>query len=266
MLITKDFVYVHAPKTGGSFVTDVLFRLYEATWGPLRLLEYRLFGQNVYQHHCYGTFIHRMEKHSPVSDIPEDFSDLAILGTVREPLDLLVSQYEFRWWQRTEFIPYYRRTPVWSRLSDSFPSLSFSDFLVLMDHAYLPPAWLSSGLGYALFLFVRFYCRDARLLIEAIPTMEAYEDRLLRIQEGVKGVTFISTSQLNAGLYEYLSGVGYRADDLSFILAKQPVHPLGRGRTAAQTCDKYFTDSLRHQTMAKERLLTDLLPTLVAAA
>lgn len=67
MLFTDHTVYVHAPKTDGSFVAEVLFRLYGAEWGASRLLEYRLLGKNIYRHHVYGTLIHRYPKHSSVS-------------------------------------------------------------------------------------------------------------------------------------------------------------------------------------------------------
>jgi hypothetical protein len=32
MIFTDRFVYVHEPKTGGTFVTSMLFRLYELRW------------------------------------------------------------------------------------------------------------------------------------------------------------------------------------------------------------------------------------------
>ncbi len=32
MVVTDKFVYIHKPKTGGTFVTDALLRLYEGKW------------------------------------------------------------------------------------------------------------------------------------------------------------------------------------------------------------------------------------------
>ncbi|MFM9072508.1 MAG: hypothetical protein ACKOOC_03770 [Cyanobium sp.] len=262
MLVTDQFVYIHAPKTGGTFVTEVLFRIYEATWGPTRLLEYHLFRRNIFRHHKYGRFIHRFPKHASVSEIPSEYANLAVISTVRDSLDLLVSEYEFKWWQRKEYLPYYRVTPMWQVISSSFPNLSFSDFLSLMRQAFLPKPWLDAGLGYALFTFVRHYCRDSKDVIESLPTIESHEDRLSRIRESVKSINFLSTAQLNIELYALLGRFAYSPDDLQFILDKRRVHPLGRGRSASQTIDQYFTDDLRDSTLKQERLLVDLLPTI----
>lgn len=129
-----------------------------------------------------------------------------------------------------------------------------------MHQAFIPRAWNDVGLGYALCHFVRYYCRDAEKLIDSLPAMEPYEDKLRRLKDSVKDISFISTARLNLELHGRLARLGYAPDDLQFILDKQRVHPLGRGRSAAQTCDKYFTGGLRDQTLKKERLLVDLLP------
>jgi len=270
VLITDKFVYVHAPKTGGTFVTEVLLRIYgariygETCRTPLRCLEYRILGKNVYRHHAYGTLIDRFEKHSPASDIPLKYSDRAIVATARDPLDLLVSEYEFKWWKRREYIRYYRTTPIWNSIASSFPRISFSDFTTLLCQAFLPPAWLEASLGYALYSFVRYYCPDSKRLISTLPTLKSYDDRLLRIKESVKDFKFISASRLNLELHKILQEFSYSPTDLQFILEKQRVHPLRRGRSAAQTCDKYFSDDLRSKTLDQERLLVDLLPMVCA--
>jgi hypothetical protein len=35
MVITDKFVYIHKPKTGGTFVTSALLKLYDGKWSFL---------------------------------------------------------------------------------------------------------------------------------------------------------------------------------------------------------------------------------------
>lgn len=72
MILTKDFVFIHLPKTGGTFITRVLERAAPQSW------------QAQY-----------FEGHPTVQDIPDSHRDLPVIGMIRNPWSFYVSWYSF---------------------------------------------------------------------------------------------------------------------------------------------------------------------------
>lgn len=69
MIVTDDLVYVHMPKTGGTFVTHALsqvHKLHPRKYGGLTALQ---------------------PKHGTCHDIPADHRHKTILSTIRNPFD-----------------------------------------------------------------------------------------------------------------------------------------------------------------------------------
>ena len=91
MIITDRFVYIHYPKTGGTFVSTVLARLHES--------HPSVFGANF-----TDTGIAKKPgaggKHGTCAEIPAEHSHKPILTTTRSPYDRYVSQYKFRFGKR----------------------------------------------------------------------------------------------------------------------------------------------------------------------
>ena len=108
MIFTDRFVYVHEPKTGGTFVTSALFRLYGLKWTRWTHLRDAVFREARARHPKYGALVHDGNKHGLCRSIPAAHKAKPVLATVRNPFDLYVSQYEFGWWKRAEFLPFYR--------------------------------------------------------------------------------------------------------------------------------------------------------------
>src|ERR671926_959520 len=80
MVITDHFIYLHMPKTGGTFVENVLNRLL-AGKGGLYLDTQTLTGR----------------QHENIREVAPAFADKKILFTIRNPYDYYVSRYEFNW-------------------------------------------------------------------------------------------------------------------------------------------------------------------------
>jgi hypothetical protein len=125
MIFTDRFVYVHQPKTGGTFVTAVLFRLHDFRWTRWTHLQ-SAFRVNLVHRNRYGTFVYNNHKHGGRGAIPPEQRHKPVLATVRNPYDLYVSQYEFGWWKRRE----YRR---WFR-----PDVSFEEYVRVAGEAFGP--------------------------------------------------------------------------------------------------------------------------------
>ena len=67
MIVTNEFVFLHVPRSGGTFVTDVIFKFFPSA--------------------------HEIGYHFPRELLPERYSHLPVLGTVRNPWEFYVSWY-----------------------------------------------------------------------------------------------------------------------------------------------------------------------------
>jgi hypothetical protein len=71
MIVTDKFVFVHLPRTGGTFVAEIIMKFFPSA----REIGY----------------------HLPRSLLPKEYSHLPVLGTVRNPWDFYVSWYYHIW-------------------------------------------------------------------------------------------------------------------------------------------------------------------------
>src|ERR1044072_2714963 len=204
MIFTDKFVYVHEPKTGGTFVTSMLFRLYGLRWTRWTHLRNAVFGEVGGKHLRYGSLIHNSNKHGGCNEIPQRQRGKKILATVRNPFDLYVSQFEFGWWKRSEFLKFYESVPNFRRDYSNFPDLDFAAYVRLSNAAFCS---LANGHasettpGLITEQFLKFYFRDPRA---------AYAE----LRAGANGthvpdmhdLHFIRTDDLNRGLFDFLAG------------------------------------------------------------
>ncbi|MGH2979950.1 MAG: hypothetical protein ACRDLQ_09995 [Solirubrobacterales bacterium] len=87
MLITRYFVLIHIPRTGGNFIRDVCFAHLPRNW----LIR------------------NALNLHTPYEEIADDFSDLPMLCFVRNPWDWYVSWYH----HQTQHYREERSGPMW---------------------------------------------------------------------------------------------------------------------------------------------------------
>lgn len=276
MLITDRFVYIHMPKTGGTFVTEVLKRLHhphhsgrsERVGGGWKWIERRLRpgGRGSSR---YGAIQDLEPKHGTCHDIPEPHGSKPVISTMRNPYDWYVSQYEFAWWKRTDmYYPEANPTPVglaidrvlpdFKRANPHFPDVSFSEFMDLCDRA---ASVYNVGTGRDLGLythgFVRFYFRNfAKVLLDRCEGSAAgYYDPTERFD-----VRFIDSTHLNDELYGCLSSLGYAPADLSFIHDLGRILPMGIGRRDDQRWEGYYTPELKARVRERDRMLYAIFP------
>lgn len=85
MLITNKFVFVHLPRTGGTFVSEVIRKFFPSA----REIGY----------------------HLPLALLPREYAHLPVLGAIRNPWDFYVSWYYHVW-------PRDARTPLVSWVTE----------------------------------------------------------------------------------------------------------------------------------------------------
>ena len=86
MLVTDNFVFVHLPRSGGTFVSDVIKKFFPS----VREIGY----------------------HLPLSALPREFATLPVLGTVRNPWAFYPSWY-------FHHLPGGRHLPLFCALSEN---------------------------------------------------------------------------------------------------------------------------------------------------
>jgi hypothetical protein len=183
MLITPDFVFVHMPKTGGSFVVRMLQMVY---------------GDRASE---YG------HKHATCEEIPSSEHGKPILSVVRSPWDRYVSQYHYGWW-KTHPEAYCDTTPI-LREHPTYPQVGFDAFVRIANahfvnaHRGVATGFVNTRLpaehapGWHTEQFIRFFCRSPR---EAFAAIGAAERETGRLPDHEYPVRFLQTERLNRDL------------------------------------------------------------------
>ena len=245
MILTDDFVYIHLPKTGGTFATHILSRVY----GEDRLTD--------------------VAKHGTCSDIPQAYAGKPIVSALRNPYERYVSQYRFEWWKM--YPERYCGEAAMRRLFPHYPDLSFAEFLELantlfvssfegrpngFDNRNFPP---EQRPGWHTVDFVRYFFRQPRQVFARLD--DEYFDRKLYRQD-MFDVRFLRVERLNQDLYDLLVELGHEPGKLEFILSAEKVMPAEGGRTAGDRWQDYYTPELLDFVRTRERLLFELFPEL----
>src|ERR687891_179097 len=71
MIVTDEFVFVHLPRSGGTFVSEIIKKFFPSAYEIGHHLSREL--------------------------LPKEYSHLPVLGTVRNPWDFYVSLYHYVW-------------------------------------------------------------------------------------------------------------------------------------------------------------------------
>lgn len=260
MVITDKFVYIHKPKTGGTFVTDALLQLYEGNWNLL--IHAKLaFLKAIHFRNELGTLILTANKHGGCRDIPKDYLNRQIVSTIRNPFDYYVSQYEFGWWKRKSWYNYYKKMDGFDKYNSSFPDLSFTQFMELMPLVFNEAAHRDFHNPHALGRNTVEFINDC--FYRPGEVMQKLDENYVRngaYRNDMFPVQFIFTHRLNQQFYDFLLSQGYPAERISFIITKKKVLPQGKGRSKDQSWEKYYTPELKELVRTKDRFLFELFP------
>jgi hypothetical protein len=264
VIVTDRFVFLAFPRTGTTFVRDVLKQLYLRTETGLaarlglrrtpsssRLRELILPMTDTLMAEREG----RSSQHGGVRQIPAEARHLPIVSVARHPLDQVVSAYEHRFW---------REHPVWDvetlrAAYPGYPELTFEQYLAMMQtygvRNLLKGKPLEAHVGFLTLRFLKFYGLDPERLIDSL-TDDGIDRGLFRT--GLASVHFVHTENLVPELRDFLATVGFPPDATAFMAT------LPRVNAAAPRQGKpwsaYFTPALAERTLHDERALFRLFP------
>lgn len=254
MLITNKFIFVHHPKTGGTFVSRALLRIHglDQSDVSIRGETNRVFGTP------HGTLI-IFGKHNACADIPVEQRGKKVLGVVRNPFDRYVSSYVFGWWKKPEYLEQYRQTiEDLDRRYPGFPDIGFNDFLKFQNERKQAGG---NDIGSETVAFIRRYFNDPERVLAKLGenyfTSGGYREDMFDIH-------FLRTDDLNQGLHDFLLAAGYPAADIAFILdigkVLPKVPPEGKRREDVQSWEAYYSPESKAFVRRRERHLFTLFP------
>jgi Sulfotransferase family len=257
MLLTDKFVYVHLPKTGGTFVREVLTRIHTAR-GEKVIDYYSLRTQRPY----LGTlrdWLKRPNKgfiryyapnqHAGCAMIPPSHQGKPILSTVRNPYDHYVSEYEFKAWAVDHTLG---NPDVIRQTYPHYPDLSFSEFVYTFNKSHKLAPQTNR--------FIRMFYRNGSEITAQLNRELAQQPPASQFHERMYPIHFIARENLNQELYTYLLEMAYAESEIHFILEEQKIYPGGGGRSSEQAWEKYYTPELKAYVRQTEYFLFQLFP------
>ncbi|WOD39246.1 hypothetical protein [Nodosilinea sp. E11] len=268
MICTETFVYIHEPKTGGTFISTVLDKIHQ-----LKISQYGFPGKIIPLQFCkskYGKFKHYSKtlKHVTCTCIPKNHKHKIILASIRNPLDLYVSEYHFGWWKNKRYWSCYQELPGFNPLKDYFPEISFEEYVRLFNPCKQSIKTLSEkevrfGIGPFTKRFASYYCQDPEILLnklnQSYTTGIHYQDVVTDIQRNLFDIRFITTDNLNCQLYNFLINQGYEKADIEFILDLDKIRPK-KSKQRKEAWQDYYNPDLKSFVLEQEAVLFDLFP------
>ncbi|MCB0482861.1 MAG: sulfotransferase family 2 domain-containing protein [Flavobacteriales bacterium] len=258
MNITNSFVFIHMPKTGGTFVSSVLRKLHHT--GRLHDVMLRkesmLFAKYKLLKLIKGKQIDYLEfnKHGTCREIPVEYRNLPILSCIRNPFDWYVSNYKYAWWRsHPQDYPGLQDHSKW-------PNLGFSEYLSLSNAEWVkilnPNVTVNSSLGRFTILFINYYCEHP----DEVVSLQDDDALFSAIQSNMFPITFMETSNLNSELYQILLSTGdYTTEQMKFILNKEKISPRNQ-RKAIETWQSFFSNEEKNDIYYRDRFLFKLFP------
>ena len=254
MVITNHFVFLHYPKTGGTFCETHIEKLYRQTNGER--LSNLLRGKPV-------RWCKNIRKHKGLHAVPRYARHLPLVTSIRNPYDRWVSQYEFQVYRKaSDKMPY---IDLVMEAYPQFPEVTFLEFINIIN-TYWNKVQQEIGkpqeerVGYYSAQFVGMFCARPKDILK-LPKAEITADLVRR--EMAPNITFLKTHHLNQNLYDYLSQFNHHQADLEAILDSPKILPEHSGAGSLREDEAwkgYYTPEIVDLINDKESLIFDLFP------
>lgn len=245
MLVTDDFVFLHIPKTGGTFVTEMLMELDRRSdrFSARRVPE---------------------SKHGGIGRIPADGRGKPVVVSVRDVFDHYLSRYRFRWWADPKWASERFHLERVKHDFPAFPDLSFREFMAFINGWHYRRRMTEKGID-GLLNGLEIGLNTWELTRICLPRHRQFLKRFDRLSDSeLRGefarVRFLRTENLNGDLHDLLLQQGQRAEDIRFIRDAPPVLPRFAGGEPEAGPRAYFDDALVAFVMQRDRLYFRMFP------
>jgi len=257
MIITNSFVWINYPKTGSTFVREVLREIYSKIESDSNLANKKYIPDFKYltnkierklkdfsiglkaeihlgnQHRWMFEVLHpelrpftgdrfgRPTPHGTISQIPKKYCDLPVVSAIRDPVSRYISSYNYADWKKSDQLPDSIQS-IQSIFPD-FPNLDFQTFLIYLDRYYrIGKCVIGSDVfdvGPLSYDFLSFFTTNA--LSE---DKNFYFNDWNDLNNITDKINFLKFSALNFDLYHLLLKIGFNQSEIPFILNKEPIN------------------------------------------
>ncbi len=229
MIITKDIIFINLPKTGSTFVREVLKKLHTPNSFTGKLKK-KILGDK-YRYRVYrfpeirtpNKRYQQPTEHGLYCQIPVSLlNGKQVISAKRNIYDYYLSLYFYADWKRPEAMIFTEKEIK----SDfpSFPDLSFDEFVLFMQkfpfYSNNPKLKNSREIQHKLgplsVQFVFFYFKNP---FDFLNNLNQYDIHHLNYRELMPEITFLDQKKLNQELYHTLLNY-YPEKSIRFILTE----------------------------------------------
>ena len=223
MIVTDKHVLLCMPKTGTSFIKEVLKRI-EINRKPGPAILYRgLIYLNLLKSPLTEVFTisekgrelgRTPNRHGGVNDIPKEFSDRELAMTIRSPLTLIVSRFYYQGWRRFN-------DDIIDKAQEDFPTFPDLTFEEYLEFNFMVPYWRNPELDPKLVHIGPQSIRLIKMLsISPDKLMANLTDEMIDSEEvllDLPDVKLIPQENLRENLRAFLKENGFKDSELGII-------------------------------------------------
>lgn len=263
MIITRDFVFIHMPKTGGTFVHGIFKKVvnsykkdYPIKW-YLNRIGYKMnIAIPIYQKLTTVAYYEHpnnevIGQHAGVSFIPKEYKKLPIISVKRDPIKKYISTYYFRWWERFPSLPLSQLKEIFP----NYPEISIEEYFDLAYNHVMKSFFRNDyreDIGVLSWQFIRMYSIDPLFVYKNI-TRANYPE-FIKIY--FTNVEFFEMNQLSSEFETYIKTTSFSEYSDSFKTNERIYPP---GSNIKKRSEK-ISDDLTTKIKSKEWLLYNFFP------
>lgn len=226
MIISDDFIALNFPKTGSTFMREMIMNLYDQQY-PLSKVKFVLkklgliFGPYkelvlANYHSPNPKFRQTYGQHGAFCQVPPKYLNREIISITRNPYDLYLSNFRYRWWRGHFPIPE-------QELMDSFPNfpvLSMDEYVDLCKRSVREHN--PQQLGLLTIQFIRMYFYEPDKVLEHM-TSEYLLSETMFLKD-MPAITFLRNDHLNNDLADFFISKGFDEEAVRFIRSHQRIN------------------------------------------
>lgn len=259
MIITDEFIMINFPKTGSTFVRNVMKELYSNTnYLDKQLIKFKLKNEkrlinlqlpNIrVNSKAYGL----KDEHGLFFQIPNEYKDREIVSVSRNLFERYISAYEYGNWKKHPWVD----EEVLKNRYKTYPELSFKQYMDLVHffNPYNSNPRINNKLniGHATCQFILYYFKEPFKILNSINSNYIDSNRYLN---DMAKITFLKQDNLNTDLYNFLISKGYNRKKTAFILKKGKEN---NSTPKGKKISDYFDKNLLNQTKERDKLLFNI--------
>lgn len=222
MLITKNFIVINNPKTGSSFIRQVLKEIYaqqeqKYSWFRRKSIAWKLTSPELVE--LFMRPINTKSntpksQHGEVNQIPKKYKNKAIVSVVRNPYTAILSNFEFGFWKENIYL-FVDKNIIKDKFPQ-FPNISIEEFIdlkkILNNQSY--PNLRTAQIGFQTIKFIEMFFNNPLKIIATIN-----DDYILSgaYKKDLKPITFLKQENLTEDLISFLSQYDFTAKELEMI-------------------------------------------------